>query len=180
MNTFFILTLVSASLFAGYIATTCHFFGIPQAISNTYYLIGESKYPNLKYTFSIWMVLISGLLMPSWLEVTAGNPWQFLAFFTCAGLWFTAAAPNFKNVEPESKVHKISATLSGICGILWVLLGLGHWYSWVIIGLVLIGCGLGAHFTKTIKTAYTFWIEIWCFVAVYLGVILYWVLNWVG
>lgn len=81
------------------IAKTKH---IPDSISDTYYK-GAGNW------FTIVLFIASFLLIAGMLEMTKDSYWQFVSFFTGAGMALVGAAPNFKT--GERLVHYTGASV---------------------------------------------------------------------
>jgi len=81
------------------IAKTKH---IPDSISDTYYE-GAGNW------FTIVMFIASFLLIAGMLEMTKDSYWQFVSFFTGAGMALVGAAPKFKT--GEKIVHYLGASV---------------------------------------------------------------------
>ena len=165
-----ILSSIAISIFILYVVISlCIFQKIPASLSNTYYMYKEKK-EWLKYLFSIIMVSVAGLLMPAWLEATEGSYLQFLSFLTCAAIMFVGTAPNFKGTKLESTVHSASAIIAAICAMFWCLFVVGSWG--IILGYLILILGLSL-ITKTLKTSYTFWLEMVAFLSLYTSLLIY-------
>lgn len=165
-----VLTIISLCIFLLYIGISLGVFRkIPASLSDTYYMYKDIK-DWLKYLFPVMMFSISGLLLPSWLNATEGSNLQFLSFLTCASIMFVGAAPNFKGVSIENKVHTISAIVAAICAMLWCIFVVGSWG--IILGYLLLILTLSL-VTRTIKSSYTFWLEMITFLSLYTSLIIY-------
>ena len=156
-------------LYLTYNGISIHLFGVPESLSATYYLFQEKK-SWMKIFFPITMILSAVLLMPAWLEITLGNPFQFLVFIAVASIIFTGAAPAFQKSVMELKIHTISALISAFSAIMWIILGSGTWYSLPIWFSVI---ALIAILTKTVKTSKVYWIETAAFLATFTSIIAY-------
>ena len=172
-----ILPIISFLILMTYIIISCMIFKeVPNSLSNTYYMYKQKK-EYLKFLFPIMMFTISSLLLPSWLNITEGSNWQFLSFLTCASIMFVGAAPNFKNVGIENKVHTIAAIISAICALSWCLIIVPN--SWIIILINLIIILLLAFITNTIKKSYTFWLELIAFLSLYFSLFKYYIYTYI-
>lgn len=103
---------------------------IPHSISMTYYLWP----PELSWIFRATMILVPGLILPGWLDVSE-DYLRFLAFLCCGGMIFVGCAPNL-HIKLENKIHYTAAGICCTSGILWTLLS-GFWYvtlGWIILG----------------------------------------------
>lgn len=112
-----ILTIISMLVIAAYTAAVCvKTKGVPYSISATYYYLEH------KLWFMATMWLTAGLLMPAILEVSKQNT-EWIAFLSCAGMFFVGSAPNFKD-DYESKIHSAGAIICIAGSQLWVALNL--------------------------------------------------------
>lgn len=164
------LVFISFGIFLLYLVSSLIVFQkIPHSLSDTYYMYKDIK-QWLRYLFPIMMFSMSGLLMPVWLEATEGGGLQFLSFLTCAAIMFVGAAPNFKSVGIESTIHTVSAIIAAICAMLWCIFVVGSYgiiLSYLVIFLILALC------TKSIKSSYTFWLEMIAFFSLFVSLIIY-------
>lgn len=166
-----IATIISLLIFCTYLGISIKITGhIPESLSSTFYYLGGEPFDRLKasaFTVSMWVISIL-LLMPM-LDITV-TLWQFLCFLSLGGICFVGAAPEFRE-EYEGRIHSISAIISAATSITWVLI------SNVRIGVACIGscvavCLFIAVKTKTVKTSYTFWLEMVAFYSVYSSLLL--------
>ena len=144
-------------------------FGIPESLSDTYYLYKEKK-DWMRIFFPLMMFSMVGLLMPAWLEISAGSMLQFLAFLAAASIAFVGAAPTFKNGGMDYKVHSISAYCAAVFSILWVVLVSKLWIM-PIIWFVFIT--LLAILTKSTKTSTIYWLETVAFMSTFMSIMVY-------
>lgn len=154
-------------LYVIYNSAAIKLFGVPESLSNTFYLYKE-KHPLLCVLFPLFMVGTVALLLPAWLELTAASALQFLVFLASAGILFTGFAPAFKGCELESKVHKISAICAAIFSLLWVIFVSKMW-ALIIVWFIIIA--VIAVLTKTVKSSYIFWLETIAFLSTFTSVI---------
>lgn len=110
-----ILFITSISAFAYLCLSVGVCRGIPVSLSYTYYELGGKG-----WLFQAVMSVVAITLLPVWISVSS-EPLRFLVFLSCASLLFVAAAPSFR-LEPEGKVHYISAAVCCICSTLWQIL----------------------------------------------------------
>ena len=75
-----ILACIAIGIFAVYNACVIGKFGVPSSLSVSYYLWNGLR-SHLGYIFTGMMFAVSMLLMPAWLDMSEGSPFQFLAFF---------------------------------------------------------------------------------------------------
>lgn len=144
-------------------------FGIPESLSDTYYLYKEKK-DWMRIFFPLMMFSMVGLLMPAWLDISAGSMLQFLAFLAAASIAFVGAAPTFKNGGMDYKVHSISAYCAAAFSILWVILVSKLWIM-PIIWFVFIT--LLAILTKSVKTSTIYWLETVAFMSTFISIMVY-------
>lgn len=165
------MTILAFAIYLSYNMVSIHLFGVPRSLSETYYLYGSRK-NWMKMLFPIMMVSMAGLLMPAWIDISEGSPFQFLAFLAPAGSIFTGMAPAFKSSELEFKVHSRSAIFAAICSLLWIILVAKLWY---VILIWLVGIVLAAIFTKTLKECKVYWLETVAFMSTFLSIIIYYI-----
>lgn len=143
--------------------------GIPKSLSMTFYLLQEKK-KWLRIWFPIMMISMAFLLMPAWLEISVGSPFQFLAFLAPAGIMFTGAAPAFKSSELENTVHMTSAIFAAITALLWVGLVAN---LWLVIAIWFVIIAILAIVTKTVKSSYIYWLETVAFLSTFTAILAY-------
>lgn len=143
--------------------------GIPKSLSMTFYLLQEKK-KWLRIWFPIMMISMAFLLLPAWLELSVGSPFQFLAFLAPAGIMFTGAAPAFKSSELENAVHMTSAIFAAITALLWVGLVAN---LWLVIAIWFVIIAILAIVTKTIKSSYIYWLETVAFLSTFTAILAY-------
>ena len=85
---------------------------IPESLSATYYALGGKG-----WIFQAVMASAGALLYAVWFPLCGdGNQW--MAFLSCASLWFVAADPCFR-LELEGKVHYSAAVVCCLCAVAW-------------------------------------------------------------
>jgi len=165
---------ISLALFVGYIATVMIKFGVPKSLSETYYLFKFGK-----VWFWIWSVSVVIPLLIFWFEKTSGTNFQFLVFFGCAALIFVTTAGDFKD-----KTHERAHYIFAACCALFSQMALLIYAPWLMIPVALfvfVGCFIlgflsgiyrdGAGLAKW-KNSHIFWLEMACFINVYIGLTL--------
>ena len=158
-------------MFAIYNAVILLLFGVPKSLSMTYYLFKERSNV-LKVLFPAMMTFLGIFLMPCWLEISEGSPFQFMSFLSAAGILFVGAAPAFKDSDLEHKVHIISACLSTVFALLWIVLVTPYWYViLIVLGIV----ASVAIVTKTVKKGYIYWLEMVAFGSTFISIVAYYV-----
>lgn len=168
MNLVTISIIIATTVFVAYNAIAIALFGIPESLSNTYYLYKE-KY-NKGFLFPAMMYLVVAFMMPAWITMSEGSNFQFLAFLAPASIAFVGTAPKFKDFDLENKVHSIAALIAAACSLLWVILVTPYW--WMI--LVWLGfIGIAAILTSSYKTCLVYWLEQVAFGATFTSAIMY-------
>ena len=156
-------------MFVIYNAVVLLLFGVPESLSKTDYLFKERSNV-LKCLFPSMMTLLGIFLMPCWIEISEGSPFQFMSFLSAASLLFVAFAPAFLDSDLEHKVHYISAICCAVFAMLWIILVTPYWYIILIIFGVF---SILAIVTKTIKSGYIYWLEIVAFMSTFIAIIAY-------
>ena len=169
MTTSLILVLCAITIFIVYNSVAIAKFGIPQSLSYTFYSYQGIK-KGFGCVFPFMMFSIAGLLMPGWLTISDSMPgWEhnftFLAFFAAGAIAFVGAAPAFRNVGIERKVHMIAAKSAAVFAIAWCAV-----VCWRIMYIIPLSIGiiwLTAWLTKTHKTCSDYWWEMAAFLATF-------------
>lgn len=157
------LYIISVIILTAYIIYAVSVCEVPWSLSDTYYQLKKRGRP--AWLFQVAMIVPAMLLVPVWLECSAGNL-QFLAFLSCGGLMFVGSAPLFKE-EFQSRVHYAGTAISGLAAILWVCLS-GLWYipvaAFAPAGIIM------ASIPRCRK--WLFWLEIAAFECAYVGILI--------
>lgn len=162
-------------LFVIYNIVALMLFGVPKSLSMTYYLFKNQK-ECLKALFPVTISLICMLLMPCWLEISSGSPWQFTAFLSAGALLFVAFAPAFKKNYLEKRVHETSAYAAALFSLLWIIMVTPFWYVILIVfGVV----AVLAIWTKTWKTSLIYWLEMVAFASIFISITCYYIMQMV-
>lgn len=174
------LLYLSLFIFLGYITFSCLKFGIPKSISETSYLFGLKAGNIVFFAFCITVVM---LLLPFWLEVTAGTSLQFMIFLQCAGLAFVGVTGKFKDTKHENTVHNISAYTCALMASLWQVITIKCmvfvapiiFVLMFILGKNIKGSYRNLKLDKIEKsdTSTIFWLELGCFIIQYLSIFAY-------
>ena len=160
--------IVATAIYVAYNAFSLAIFGVPESLSNTYYLYKEKW--NKGWLFCLMMYLVVALMMPAWITLSEGSNFQFLAFLAPASIAFVGTAPRFKDGDLENKVHTVSAIIAAACSLLWVALVTPYWY------VILIWFGyisLASIFTSSSQIAYVYWLETVAFGSTFTAAIIY-------
>ncbi len=160
--------IIATVIFVAYDAVAIVLFGIPESLSNTYYLYKEKC--NKGWLFCLMMYLVVALMMPAWISLSEGSNFQFLAFLAPASIMFVGTAPRFKDSQLESRVHTISAIIAAACSLLWVAFVTPYWWVMLIwFGFI----ALTAILTSSYKTCLVYWLEQVAFGSTFTAAILY-------
>lgn len=156
MSQFAIICLIlSISFYIVYISYTYIKYK-PSCISETYYCLKK------KELFTAWMLLVSFLIFPSWVEISPIN-FQFLPFLSVVSLASVGLAPKY--LGEDRKAHIISAALTSTISLIWSIVS-GMYIIPLILGiLIIILVLLKAH-------NLLFWIENTAFLNIYFSIIL--------
>ena len=155
MSTLLVASILVMMIYLSYIVER---YGIPNSISDTYYLLG-GKPKGL--VFQGVLALTAFLMLPVLLSRSSEST-EFLAFLACAGLLFVAAAPLFKDAS-ERIIHFVSAFVCCGCLILWQIFN-----SLWIIPLLCIGMAV---YPATKDKKYLWWLEIATVMSTYVSLI---------
>ena len=169
MSTVLICVSIAFAIYLIYNGATLRLFGVPESLSNTFYLYNDKK-KHLGVLFPIMMVSMAGLLLPAWLEISALSSLQFTAFLAAAGLIFTGSAPAFKSNDLEKRVHTVSALVAAVFALLWVIFVSKLWFIILIWFAVIL---LIAFITKTIKSSYIYWLETVAFMSTFTSILFF-------
>ena len=128
----------------------------PSCISETYYCLDR------KWIFTVWMLLVSFLIFPSWVEISPIS-FQFLPILSTVSLSVVGLAPNY--LEEDRKTHIISAALTTIISLIWNIVAGVYIIPISLAILVIVLAVLKAQ-------NLLFWIENTAFLNIYLSIIL--------
>ncbi len=158
------LTIIALCIFIGYIVYIFARFGVIQSISDSYYQL-ERKEKTTGLYFTVWCALVTTITLPPSMAVCEAWWQSILAIVMCLGLLFVGASPAFHK-ENHNVYHLTGALLSAGCAITLSILW-GYWYIMAlsaILSLVVQLC--------TPKKDITLWLEVACFLAYYIALIL--------
>lgn len=162
--------IIATAIYSLYNLIALALFGLPASLSETYYLY-KGKW-NKGWIFPATMYIVVALMMPSWISISEGSPYQFLAFFAPASIAFVATAPAFKSSSLENAVHSMSAIIAALCSLLWVILVTPYW--WII--LIWVGIiGITAILSKSCRTSMVYWLEQVAFLTTFTSTIVYFI-----
>lgn len=164
-----ILLLTAFIIYWAYNMAALSIFGAPKSLSSTFYLFKNRK--NWQKTlFPIMMILMAGLLMPVWIEMSEGLDLQFMSFLAAGGIMFTGAVPTFKDSKLEDRVHTISAIIAAVFALLWVIFVAHLWYIIIIWFIIIL---LIALISNSIKSSLVYWLETIAFMSTFMAIIIY-------
>ena len=161
--------LIAFAIYLIYNGIAIKWFGIPNSLSNTFYLYKQKK-EWMRIFFPIMMVLLVAFLMPAWLEISAASALQFLAFLASGGILFVGIAPAFMSSDLANKVHTYSAIGAVVFSLLWVIFVSKAWFMILIWFAVIV---LIAWLTKTWKSALIYWLETVAFMSTFTSIFIY-------
>lgn len=160
--------IVATCIYVAYNAISLAFFGIPESLSNTYYLHKEKS--NKGWLFPLMMYAVVAFMMPAWITMSEGSDFQFLAFLAPSAIAFVGTAPAFKSDDLENVVHTTAAIVAAICSLAWVAVITPYW--WMILTWLCIVAAL-AVLTSSYKTCLVYWLEQVAFGATFTATIMY-------
>jgi hypothetical protein len=145
-------------------------YGIPESISESYYLLP----PKIRLpVFYGWTVLVAVPLVIFWLNISGGTA-QALVFFGCVFLIFTGTAAQFKDKGITNKVHVTSALLCALLTQIWIFTYTPFGFFTLTLTAIFFSFGLrtkGASGSgKTSINSLTFFLELAAFLSVYFGI----------
>lgn len=127
----------------------------PSCISESYYLIRN------KELFTFWMILVSFLIFPAWVEISPIN-FQFLPFLSVISLGSVGINPRY--LGSQRTAHIISATLAVVISLIWNIVT-GQYIIPILLGIVLV-------ILYSIKIENSlFWTECTTFFNIYLSIL---------
>ena len=146
--------IISMSVFVLYLTGIILYRGIPNSISDSYYVIGEDRLLSSLFTWFCWLTAIT--LLPYWLDSGGG----FLSFAACGALGFVGTAPLFKSHQRD--IHFGSAIVCFVSAYIWLFI------NDLILAVISVVILLGFSFAKK----RTFWWEVTAFVTIYISLLL--------
>ncbi|MDR0420280.1 MAG: hypothetical protein LBH30_02340 [Prevotellaceae bacterium] len=164
------LFFISLVVFVFGLAAITLKYGIPESISESYYLLP----PKIRLpVFYGWTILVAIPLVVFWLNISGGTA-QALVFFGCVFLIFVGTAAQFKDKGITNKVHVISASLCALFTQIWIFIYTPFWFFTLALTAIFFSFGLRIKGTlgsgKTSINSLTFFLELAAFLSVYFGV----------
>lgn len=160
--------IVATIIYVAYNAISLALFGVPESLSNTYYLYKEKS--NKGWLFPLMMYAVVAFMMPAWITMSEGSDFQFLAFLAPAAIAFVGTAPAFKSDDLENVVHTTAAAMAATYSLAWVALVTPYWW------MILIWLGIIAKYTiltSSYKTCLVYWLEQVAFLSTFTAAIMY-------
>lgn len=127
----------------------------PSCISESYYLIKN------KGLFTFWIILVSFLIFPAWVEISPIN-FQFLPFLSVIALGSVGINPRY--LESQRATHIISAALAVIISLVWNMVT-GMYVIPILLAIILI-----ILYSVQVKNL-LFWTECSAFSNIYLSIL---------
>jgi len=146
--------IISISVFCLYLTGIILYRGIPDSISESYYVLGENKLISSLFTWFCWIVAIT--LLPYWLDNGGG----FLSFVACGALGFVGTAPLFKSHQRD--IHFGSAIVCFVSAYAWLFIN-----DPILAVISVCMLGLFAFAKKRM-----FWWEVTAFASIYISLVL--------
>jgi cation transport ATPase len=167
MTALFFISLIAFVLGLAFVTLK---YGIPESISESYYLLP----PQIRLpVFYVWTVLVALPLVIFWLDIS-GETAQALVFFGCAFLIFVGASAPFKDKDITHKVHVTSAALCALLTQIWIFIYTPFWFFTLALTAIFFSFGLRTKGTlgggRTSINSLTFFLELAAFLSVYFGV----------
>lgn len=153
-----IFLLISITVFVTYLVGVSLIKGIPNSISESYYVLGEDKLISSLFTWFCWIT--GGTLLPYWIDYQIGDL-NILPFLACSALMFVGTAPMFKS--HQKKIHFGSAVVCFIAAYIWLFL----YADFPLICMSLIAqAGVILSLKKKV-----FWAEVVAFITIYIALL---------
>lgn len=110
------LGLMLVLIYTTFMIARCGY--IPPSISETFYLGGG-------YWFTLTLFVASFLITAGLINLTEGETFQFISFFTGSGMAFVGASPHFH--DSEKIIHAIGACVLLVGSQLWLSMFVSPW-----------------------------------------------------
>jgi len=156
-----ILTLISLSLFAGFVIFCVCKFGLKDCYS-AYGPIWRDLHPR----FNVWSAvttLSALILVPALLDASDGSAWQFTGFFCPALIAIVGLTPDYDKYDFVLRVHSVCAKLGALYSILYILLtATAYW--WTLVAYIVLAT------VMTLikgKWSWVFWFEMAAYASIY-------------
>jgi hypothetical protein len=118
-----ILFFISLAVFTLGLTAIVLKYGVPESVSESYYLLPEKvRLP----VFYGWTATVALPLLISWIDISKDKGIA-LIFFGCAFLIFVGAAAPFKDKGMTGNVHAVSALLCAVLTQIWIFAFTPFW-----------------------------------------------------
>lgn len=168
-----IIDCLSKAIFAFvvYVIITIALFGIPKSLMHSYFLYRERQNA-LKLMFPITMILMAIFLMPCFIHISVYESFDILSLICSVSLIVIGIAPvvSEKYVNVNTDIQNIISLLGVLFAILWSIL-ITNWVIPLIVMALVFIVLLVTKQSKTIKTCYIFWLEIFAFISVFTSIV---------
>jgi hypothetical protein len=171
------LFLISLIIFVFGVVVITLKYGIPESISESYYLLpAKIRLP----VFYGWTIAVAIPLVIFWLIISGGTA-QSLVFFGCVFLVGVGTAAPFRNQGLTRKVHFICAVLCALFTQIWVFLYTPFWIFTLMLIVIFSAFGFKVKGSlgdrKTHINSLSFFLELAAFISVYIGIYGYYKLK---
>lgn len=163
------LTLASLIIFFVFNILGIRKFGFKSCFSDYGELWGNAVPIKNMNLWSIVLGVAAALLIPTILQSTEGNPWQFIGFLAPLYLFLVVFTPNYKKNKKANLFHQIGAYTCAVGMLVWMLALMHMWIPVVVCFALFFGIGFAA---KNLKESITYYLELplffstyWCLLA---------------
>ena len=156
---FFILTSLSFLALFGFMGFCIAKFGLKDCFSR------YSMYYEKRGLLNWWSFDVMGsaaLLIPTMLELSEGNLWQFTGFLAPLSLFLVGCTPKWSISNAQYIIHNIGVALAVLFSVIYAILVPGLVWPILILGLVA-GVAILIY-----RKAFVFWLEIAIYLAIYI------------
>lgn len=149
------LVIISFFIFLTYNSILVNRFGIPESLSDTFYLLDKKG-----FIFSAMLGISAMLLMLPIMELREST-FKLPEFLTVVGVMFVAVAPAFKKML-EKQVHVIGAVVAALMGLLTVILA-----GYIYVILIATAITMILYFILKKENTFTYFAEMVVFASIY-------------
>lgn len=158
---------ISVFLIGAYTLYCLYRYGIPESLSQTYYMI------EWKPAWTLAIFVSAFLSLPAAMEQTPSEI-KLIPFLGIFGLLLVGAAPRVRDYERV--IHISGAIMTGIFSQLWVALYGDPWLfvGWVIPVLIGVACLKGPWseiMERLDRWCFVFWCELTCYLTFYVSLL---------
>lgn len=159
----YVLTLLSAVMFFGFVGICVYIYGLLTCYSA--YGPAWAKTPPYSFAYNPWIVVTvftAMMLVPVTIELADGNPWQFAGFLCPALLLFVGLTPDYGRNKMAGIVHSACAGLAALLSVVYILCVFPQLW-WLLVIYV------AAAAITTVISGKDYWL-LWFELAAYLGI----------